>query len=137
MVGGLDPVSALHVKAMELCELYSASLGQLMVQAPPLPVGGAQSAARGCCRKEAEDLASSIVAMHREIDRLIDDVEAAEASEEEQLREIEALHAENAMVTEQLRERVHRAERVRRSVRRDLDRLLTALDSDHSIAVGQ
>mmetsp|Transcript_15637 Transcript_15637/g.26086 ORF Transcript_15637/g.26086 Transcript_15637/m.26086 type:complete len:126 (-) Transcript_15637:61-438(-) len=116
-----DLVSQVQVKTTDLCKSYYTAIGHLQLAAPTL-----EDEAR---QQLVTDLAAEVVRIHKEIDGLVDELEKTESSEESQIERIHTLRAENDTLTHQLRERATYAERVRLTIREDLNGLVAELAS--------
>lgn len=112
----MDAATRLHVKVSELAGIYTNALGHLQNEAGRPDGGGVE--------RMAGDLAREVVQVHRDVDALIDSLEASHGTETEQLRALEQLQLQHADVTRQLRVQTDAAAGVRAAVRGRLDGLL-------------
>lgn len=132
MTWPVDPVTRLQLKASELCQEYTNSIGRLQNEATPIPPGSDGSE---CCQKLAQESAASVVRIHQEIDSLIDELEASHGGKDRSDGLIAELYAEHAQVVEQLRERVAAAEGLRGELKVQVASILEALavEEDESV----
>jgi len=101
-----QPVTALQVKATELCHSYFTALGHLQNAAPEVPLDeAAPERAKRMAGYQGlvDELAAAVVQKHREIEGLIDDLEVMPRSEEDELRRLREAQEEHAAATESLR----------------------------------
>uniref|UniRef100_A0A7S0EAG4 Mediator of RNA polymerase II transcription subunit 21 n=1 Tax=Phaeocystis antarctica TaxID=33657 RepID=A0A7S0EAG4_9EUKA len=127
--GAHQPVTALQVKATELCHTYFTALGHLQNAAPEAPLdetGPARTARVAGFQGLVDELAAAVVQKHSEIEGLVDELEAMPRSEEDELRRLREAQEDHAAATESLRASVAKTERLAGSVRGSLDSLLTS-----------
>ena len=101
-----QPVTALQVKATELCHSYFTALGHLQNAAPEVPLDeAAPERAKRMAGYQGlvDELAAAVVQKHREIEGLIDELEVMPRSEEDELRRLREAQEEHATATESLR----------------------------------
>ena len=101
-----QPVTALQVKATELCHSYFTALGHLQNAAPEVPLDeAAPERAKRMAGYQGlvDELAAAVVQKHREIEGLIDELEVMPRSEEDELRRLREAQEEHAAATESLR----------------------------------
>ena len=104
--GAHQPVTALQVKATELCHTYFTALGHLQNAAPEAPLdetGPARTARVAGFQGLVDELAAAVVQKHREIEGLVDELEAMPRSEEDELRRLREAQEDHAAATERLR----------------------------------
>ena len=100
------PVTALQVKATELCHTYFTALGHLQNAAPEAPLeeeGPTRAARMAGYQGLVDELAAAVVQKHRDIDRLIDELERMPRSEEDEVSRLRVAQEEHAAGTERLR----------------------------------
>lgn len=127
-----DLVTQTQLKVTELCRAYFTSVGHLQNEAGEVPLDESEAARREraeCCRPLAAKLAEDIVRMHRDVDELIDALEKAHCSEEEQLRRLRAEQVRDTELTAGLRAKVVDTEALRAGLRRELNTLLGGMRS--------
>ena len=101
-----QPVTALQVKATELCHSYFTALGHLQNAAHEVPLDEAdpeRAARMAGYQGLVDELAAAVVQKHREIEGLIDELEVTPRSEEDELRRLREAQEEHAAATESLR----------------------------------
>ena len=104
--GAQQPVTALQVKATELCHTYFTALGHLQNAAPEAPLDEtdlARTARVAGYQGLVDELAAAVVQKHREIEGLVDELEHMPRSEEDELRRLHEAQEEHAAATERLR----------------------------------
>ena len=104
--GAHQPVTALQVKATELCHTYFTALGHLQNAAPEAPLdetGPARTARVAGFQGLVDELAAAVVQKHSEIEGLVDELEAMPRSEEDELRRLREAQEDHAAATESLR----------------------------------
>ena len=104
--GAHQPVTALQVKATELCHTYFTALGHLQnaaPEAPPDETGPARTARVAGFQGLVDELAAAVVQKHREIEGLVDELEAMPRSEQDELRRLREAQEDHAAATERLR----------------------------------
>ena len=118
--GAHQPVTALQVKATELCHTYFTALGHLQNAAPEAPLdetGPARTARVAGFQGLVDELAAAVVQKHREIEGLVDELEAMPRSEEDELRRLREAQEDHAAATESLRASVAKTGAPRHALR--------------------